>query len=70
MNKDTMRMCGKAKKKRVLTPVQVEESFWLSLKLMIHSTNNHVGWVNTEKGRLHLFYIKVPFSWSLADNHV
>lgn len=50
MNKDAMRMCVKAKKKRVLTPIQVEETFWLILKLMIHSNNNRIGWVNTEKG--------------------
>lgn len=29
--------------------IQVAETFWLSLVLMIHSNNNHLGWVNTEE---------------------
>lgn len=41
--------------------IQVAETFWLSLVLMIHSNNNHLGWVNTEETWLHLFYIKMLF---------
>lgn len=65
MNRDIFRMCVKAIKGRVpVSNIQAEETFWLSRRLMTCSKNNHLGWVNTAEGWLHLLYIKCYLGWS------
>lgn len=70
MNKDTMRMCVKAKKKRILTPVQVEETFWLSRMLTIHSNNNHQVGSILKKADFIYFISRCHLVGVQADNDV